>query len=172
LTRFISSPSEAFNALLKTLEEPPAHGVFVFATTEPQRVPLTVLSRCLRFDFRLLPFLKIREVLQGLCDREEVEVEPEALSLLASKAEGSMRDGLSLLDQILSFGERRISLEMVTTTLGIMDRGTLFSLSEAIFERESGKALRIVNDFSLSGGSFELLAPACRSTSEISSLPK
>jgi len=150
--------SEAFNALLKTLEEPPAHGVFVFATTEPQRVPLTVLSRCLRFDFRLLPFFKIAEFLQRLCDAEGVKIEPEALNLLASKAEGSMRDGLSLLDQILSFGEKKISLEMVTSTLGIMDRETLFGLSEALFERESGKALKIVNDFALSGGSFELLA--------------
>jgi DNA polymerase-3 subunit gamma/tau len=150
--------SEAFNALLKTLEEPPPHGVFVFATTEPQRVPLTVLSRCLRFDFRLLPFFRIAEFLQRLCDAEGVEMEPEALKLLASKAEGSMRDGLSLLDQILSFGERKISLEMVTTTLGIMDRGTLFALSEAIFNRESAKALKIVNDFALGGGSLELLA--------------
>lgn len=150
--------SEAFNALLKTLEEPPAHGVFVFATTEPQRVPLTVLSRCLRFDFRLLPFSKIAEFLQRLCDAEGVKIEPGALNLVASKAEGSMRDGLSLLDQILSFGEKKISLEMVTSTLGIMDRETLFGLSEVIFERESGKALKIVNDFALSGGSFELLA--------------
>jgi DNA polymerase-3 subunit gamma/tau len=150
--------SEAFNALLKTLEEPPAHGVFVFATTEPQRVPLTVLSRCLRFDFRLLPFFRIAEFLQRLCDDEGVKMEPEALNLLASKAEGSMRDGLSLLDQILSFGERKISLEMVTSTLGIMDRGTLFALSEAIFNRESAKALKIVNDFALGGGSLELLA--------------
>lgn len=150
--------SEAFNALLKTLEEPPAHGVFVFATTEPQRVPLTVLSRCLRFDFRLLPFSKIAEFLQRLCDAEGVKIEPGALNLVASKAEGSMRDGLSLLDQILSFGEKKISLEMVTSTLGIMDRETLFGLSEVIFERESGRALKIVNDFALSGGSFELLA--------------
>jgi DNA polymerase-3 subunit gamma/tau len=150
--------SEAFNALLKTLEEPPKHGVFVFATTEPQRVPLTILSRCLRFDFRLLPFAKIKETLQKLCHDESVEIEPEALSLIASKAEGSMRDGLSLLDQILSFGEKRITLQMVTATLGIMDRETLFSLSEAIFNRESDKALKIVNDFAYGGGSYELLA--------------
>jgi len=94
---------EAFNALLKTLEEPPEHAYFCLATTAPQKVPATILSRCQRFDFRRVPAPEIRDHLEKICTKEEIEYEPEAFDLIARKADGSIRDSLSLLDQFFFF---------------------------------------------------------------------
>src|SRR4029453_16189851 len=114
-------PSRAFNALLKTLEEPPAHVVFVLATTEARRLPPTILSRCQRFDFRPIAGAEIGEALRRILEEEKVPpdaVEPDALRLLARAADGSLRDALSLLDTALAYGEGRVSARTVAGPLG------------------------------------------------------
>src|SRR5205085_5486175 len=103
----------AFNALLKTLEEPPAHVKFLFATTEVNKVPVTVLSRCQRFDLRRIPAEQLAAHFAEVSRKEGVEVEPEALALIARAAEGSARDGLSILDQAIAHGEAGVSAEQV-----------------------------------------------------------
>src|SRR6195256_4312150 len=110
---------EAFNALLKTLEEPPAHVKFIFATTEPQKIPITILSRCQRFDFAGVSSAAIQARLAQIAAAEGVVVEPEALQILASRAAGSMRDSQSLLEQLLAMGHERISAADVNQLLGI-----------------------------------------------------
>ncbi|MBV9882545.1 MAG: DNA polymerase III subunit gamma/tau, partial [Sphingomonadaceae bacterium] len=113
----------AFNALLKTLEEPPAHVKFLFATTEVNKVPITVLSRCQRFDLRRIPADVLAAHFGEVAKAEEVEVEPEALALIARAAEGSARDGLSILDQAIAHGAGLVGAEQVRTMLGLSDRG-------------------------------------------------
>jgi DNA polymerase-3 subunit gamma/tau len=110
---------EAFNALLKTLEEPPEHVKFIFATTEPQKIPITILSRCQRFDFAGVSSAAIQARLAQIAAAEGVQVEPEALQILASRAAGSMRDSQSLLEQLLAMGHDRISAADVNQLLGI-----------------------------------------------------
>ena len=122
----------AFNALLKTIEEPPAHVLFMFATTEPQKIPLTILSRCQRHDLRRIDTRSILEHLQLLCAREAVGIQPESLLIMAQEAGGSMRDALSLLDQILSFSEGEITHSLVISLLGVIDRQFLFNFSQAV----------------------------------------
>src|SRR5437879_3826677 len=102
--------TQAFNALLKTLEEPPQHVKFIFCTTEADKIPITVLSRCQRFDFAPIEMRSIVERLQHICQTEGVEAEPEALQIVARRASGSMRDSQSLLEQLLSFGGQKITL--------------------------------------------------------------
>jgi len=136
--------SEAFNALLKTLEEPPAHVIFIFATTEPQKIPLTIQSRCQRFDFRRIPTRHIKERLQRIADQEDLQAETGALNLLARRAEGSMRDGLSLLDQAVSYGGEKITEESVTETLGLASQETFFQLLDAVRAGDSKEALGIM----------------------------
>jgi DNA polymerase-3 subunit gamma/tau len=134
--------TSAFNALLKTLEEPPAHVVFMFATTEPHKIPVTILSRCQRFDLRRIRLATIAEHLEAICSREEVNIGAESLELIARESGGSVRDGLSLLDQAISGGQRTVSYEEVLETLGVIDRSRLFELAEAVL---SGDALRFLN---------------------------
>src|SRR4051812_4873275 len=109
----------AFNALLKTLEEPPEHVKFIFATTEPQKIPITILSRCQRFDFAGISASSIQTRLAQIAEAEGVTVEPEALQILASRAAGSMRDSQSLLEQLLAVGHKKITAEDVNQLLGI-----------------------------------------------------
>src|SRR5512146_22591 len=109
---------EAFNALLKTLEAPPPHAIFVLATTEPDRVPETVRSRCQRFDFRRVPTQKIAQHLGRILEAEGSRAAPEALLAIARRATGSMRDAISLLDQLLSYGDEVIGLARVESVLG------------------------------------------------------
>jgi DNA polymerase-3 subunit gamma/tau len=113
----------AFNALLKTLEEPPAHVKFLFATTEVNKVPVTVLSRCQRFDLRRISAEQLGQHFAHVCEKEGVEVEPEALALIARAAEGSARDGLSILDQAIAHGAGGVTADQVRTMLGLSDRG-------------------------------------------------
>jgi len=122
----------AFNALLKTLEEPPAHVKFLFATTEVGKVPVTVLSRCQRFDLRRIPAEKLAEHFAWVAAAENVEVEPEALQAIARAAEGSARDGLSILDQAIAHGEGRVSAAQVRDMLGQADRGRIRRLLETL----------------------------------------
>ena len=122
----------AFNALLKTLEEPPEHVKFLFATTEVEKVPVTVLSRCQRFDLRRIPSDKLAEHFARVAEAEQVDVEPEALNVIARAAEGSARDGLSLLDQAIAHGEGHVTAAEVRNMLGLADRGRIRRLLETI----------------------------------------
>jgi DNA polymerase-3 subunit gamma/tau len=123
---------EAFNALLKTLEEPPQHAVFVFATTEIHRVPATILSRCQRYDFKRIPTKTIIDHLSTICKQENISISDEALLQIAKKADGSMRDGQSILDQIISYSGDEISTEEVASALGIIDQEIFFRFTEKI----------------------------------------
>jgi DNA polymerase-3 subunit gamma/tau len=139
--------AEAFNALLKTLEEPPRHVVFVLATTEPHKIPMTVLSRCQRFDFRRFDEATLTARLQRIAEAEGGKVAPEALALLARRAEGSMRDAISLLDQLLSTGAREVSLEQARTALGMADPVEVEALLRAILTHDPAAAMRQVARF-------------------------
>ena len=123
---------EAWNALLKTLEEPPPHVKFIFATTEVNKVPVTVLSRCQRFDLRRIPAEKLVEHFRHVADAESVEVEEEALQAIARAAEGSARDGLSILDQAIAHGHGKVTAEQVRDMLGQADRGRIRRLLETL----------------------------------------
>lgn len=122
----------AFNALLKTLEEPPAHVKFLFATTEVNKVPVTVLSRCQRFDLRRIPAEKLAEHFAHVAEAEGVDIEEEALLAIARAAEGSARDGLSILDQAIAHGHGKVSAEQVRDMLGQADRGRIRRLLETL----------------------------------------
>ena len=137
--------TEAFNALLKTLEEPPEHVVFVFATTEAQKIPVTILSRCQRFDFRRIPHAEIVSRLSHIAESEELEIDPEVLAIVARQAAGGMRDALSLLDQVIAFCGNSIRLEDAESILGAAERRRLFELSDALFRRDVEGALRVVD---------------------------
>jgi DNA polymerase-3 subunit gamma/tau len=132
---------EAFNALLKTLEEPPEHVKFIFCTTEPNKIPVTVLSRCQRFDFAGIQQSAIVQRLQQIVDSEGVTADDEALDLLARRAAGSMRDSQSLLEQLLACGEQHITVAEVNQMLGTADNARLLSLANHIAQHDSAAAL-------------------------------
>ncbi len=135
----------AFNALLKTLEEPPEHVKFIFCTTDPEKIPITVLSRCQRFDFPPVETQDIQGRLKEIAAQEGVQVEDEALSVLARRAAGSMRDSQSLLEQLLSFGGEQITTEDVHRLLGTADGGCLVEIFDGVLNRDVGKALTEVD---------------------------
>ncbi|MDZ4081988.1 MAG: DNA polymerase III subunit gamma/tau [Bdellovibrionales bacterium] len=141
----------AFNALLKTLEEPPAHVVFILATTESQKIPNTILSRCQRFDFRRIPSRQIADQLMKICSAEGVQVGPEALWSIARQADGSMRDSQSLLDQVITFSNKEITLEKVIEVLGLTDRQLVIDGTSALIRRDSGLALQLIEKVNRSG---------------------
>ncbi len=134
----------AFNALLKTLEEPPPHVMFIFATTEVQKIPVTILSRCQRYDFRRIAIKKVAEAIRRIAESEGVEAETSALWLVARESEGSMRDSLSLLDQVISFCGNKITLEKVVEILGLTDRTLLSQTLKALIDRNAEGSLDIV----------------------------
>ncbi|MEP9350941.1 DNA polymerase III subunit gamma/tau [Xanthobacter sp. KR7-225] len=136
----------AFNGLLKTLEEPPEHVKFIFATTEIRKVPVTVLSRCQRFDLRRVEAGVLAAHLSGICAREGVTIEPEALAIIARAAEGSVRDSLSLLDQAIAHGGGRVGAEEVRRLLGLADKGRVIDLFEALMKGEMARALAQFRD--------------------------
>jgi len=157
----------AFNALLKTLEEPPAHVVFVLATTEARRLPLTILSRCQRFDFRPIAGAEIGEALRRILEEEKVPVdavEPDALRLLARAADGSLRDALSLLDTALAYGEGRVGARTVEELLGSGGAEAAWALAGALVRRAAPEALQQIADSSASGLDLALL---CQETMEL-----
>ncbi len=131
----------AFNALLKTLEEPPPHAKFIFATTEIRKVPVTVLSRCQRFDLRRVDASVLVAHLQGIADKEKIEIEPAALALIARAAEGSVRDSLSLLDQAIAHAAGPVRAEDVRQMLGLADRVRVVDLFEAVMRGDAAAAL-------------------------------
>jgi DNA polymerase III subunit gamma/tau len=131
----------AFNALLKTLEEPPPHAKFVFATTEIQKVPLTVLSRCQRFSLRRVPVEMLAEHYRRIAEAEAVEAEPAALALIARAADGSVRDGLSLLDQAIALTDGKVTETAARDMLGVADRGRVFDLLKSVLSGDAAAAL-------------------------------
>lgn len=133
----------AFNALLKTLEEPPAHAIFVLATTEVHKVPATVLSRCQRHEFRRIPLADIVRQLGRLVESEDLQVQPEALQLIARQATGSMRDAISLLDQLTSTGDR-VDLKMAEEVLGTATSEAVRGLIQAAIDRNTGAGLTLI----------------------------
>ena len=141
----------AFNALLKTLEEPPPHVKFIFSTTDPQQLPDTVKSRCQRFDFRRISDAEIIKRLEFVCKEEKLKPEKGSLAVVARAARGSLRDALGTLDQVASFRENEVRLEDVLTVLGAARMQTLTDIVDALAANETGKALTLVHDV-LTGG--------------------
>jgi DNA polymerase III subunit gamma/tau len=137
---------KAFNAFLKTLEEPPPHVKFIFATTEIRKVPVTVLSRCQRFDLRRVDAGLIAKHLAEICEKESVTVEPEVLGIIARAAEGSVRDALSLLDQAIAHGNADLKADEVRAQLGLADRARVIDLFEALMKGDIGAALADFRD--------------------------
>ena len=138
--------NSAFNALLKTLEEPPKHVVFIFATTEPHKIPPTILSRCQRFDFKRIPIRDILAHLKLIVSDEKVQISDESLALIAREAEGSMRDAQSILDQAISFAGKDINHDQILEILGIIDRKLFYETSLSIIERKPQRCLDIIED--------------------------
>ncbi len=136
--------TNAFNALLKTLEEPPEHAKFIFATTEPHKIPITILSRCQRFDFRKIPLARVASRMREISDAEQLTISDHSLSLVARQGEGSMRDALSTLDQVIAFSGEQVDDEAVQTLLGMVDRRLLLDTVEAVLQRDSRRALDAV----------------------------
>jgi DNA polymerase-3 subunit gamma/tau len=136
----------AFNALLKTLEEPPGHVKFIFATTEAQKLPDTILSRCQRHNFRRIPARQMLERLQEICRKESLVIPEEALSLVVRQSDGGMRDALSLLDQVLSACGAKPSLEEVAEALGAIDLAAVQELTSALVKKDSALVLTRVED--------------------------
>src|SRR6185312_16374418 len=141
----------AFNALLKTLEEPPSHVKFILATTEPEKVLPTILSRCQRYDFRNIPTREIAAHLKDICTKEKIKADENALLLVSKAGAGSMRDALSLLDRLLSVGEKHLTAEMVEQLLGLPRSQLLFDLANAIGSGDVKATLSQVDSI-LSGG--------------------
>jgi DNA polymerase III subunit gamma/tau len=141
----------AFNALLKTLEEPPAHVTFILATTEVQKIPATILSRCQRFDFRRVPLPLIQEHLSRIAELEGIHAEQAALRLVARKADGSVRDALSALDQCMALGGKKLEIKGVTESLGIVSGGFLVTVLAHAFRRELVAAASLIQEAYLGG---------------------
>ncbi|MGX1902740.1 DNA polymerase III subunit gamma/tau [Thermolongibacillus altinsuensis] len=136
----------AFNALLKTLEEPPKHVIFILATTEPHKIPLTIISRCQRFDFRRIQPQSIVTRLKKIVEEQHIRIQEEALLAIARAADGGMRDALSLLDQAISFSEDEVLLEDVLAITGSVSQHKLAQLIKAIYEKNTAQALQLFND--------------------------
>ncbi len=141
----------AFNALLKTLEEPPDHVKFILATTEVHKIPNTILSRSQRFDFRRISTRKICDHLEKICREDQVAFEPEALWAIARQGDGSMRDSQSLLDQVITFSSKSITLQKTNEALGLTDRQLLCNALAAVVGHDAEKALQLIKDLLQSG---------------------
>jgi DNA polymerase III subunit gamma/tau len=138
--------TEAFNALLKTLEEPPKHVFFMFATTELHKIPITILSRCQRYELKRVSAPELSTHFQKLAQEEGVTIDPVALDLIVRESEGSVRDGLSLLDQVFSYGETTISVDDVIQVLGLVSRDIILKLTRALLEKDPGSAFQSLNE--------------------------
>ena len=133
--------TSAFNALLKTLEEPPKHTIFILATTEVHKLPATILSRCLRFDFRLVPLEILTSHLKKVLDDEGVKYDEQAINVIVRAGEGSVRDMLSIADRCVSFSGDELTYEKVLTVLGVSEREVLISMADKILSKDTGLAL-------------------------------
>lgn len=143
--------SGAFNALLKTLEEPPGHAVFVLATTEPHKLPATILSRCQRFDFRRIPVESIVKRIEYIAKSSEVSIEAEGLKLIARMSDGALRDAISILDQCISLGNKHLTYEDVLSVVGIVNNTFVADVVDAINAKEVDRVLQLVNVLVMDG---------------------
>ena len=142
----------AFNALLKTLEEPPSHVIFILATTDPQKIPITILSRCQRFDFKRISSNDIAKTLRVYMDKEGVSVDDDALSYIASVSDGAMRDALSIIDQCTAFYfDEHITLDKVLETCGSVDSQVFFDMTDALFLQDGERCMNIIREIVLNG---------------------
>ncbi len=170
----------AFNALLKTLEEPPAHVKFIFATTEIRKVPITILSRCQRFDLRRVSLEDLSAHYTNICGQEDVEIEEDASNMIARAADGSVRDGLSLLDQAIALsttdGKSKITSDLVREMLGLSDRSKLLDLFAHAIQGETQEALEIASHFHENGQDPLLLVQdltdMCHILTKVKAVPK
>ncbi len=135
----------AFNALLKTLEEPPEHLLFILATTEPHKLPATILSRCQRFDFKRITIDDIIINMKSICERIGVQIEDKGLKLIAKNSDGAMRDALSILDQCISFSDGVITYDYILSILGIVNNDIVFDMVDSIISRDINKALELID---------------------------
>src|SRR5687768_13326876 len=147
----------SFNALLKTLEEPPEHVKFILATTEPEKIPNTILSRCQRYDFRNIPTREIADHLKNISKQEKIKADEDALLLVAKAGAGSMRDALSLLDRLLSVGEKELTVELIESLLGLPKSQLIFDLAQSIGAGDVKKVLMGVDKLIQGGLSVDTL---------------
>jgi len=143
--------NSAFNALLKTLEEPPSHVIFILATTEVHKIPATILSRCQRFDFRRIPIKQIVERLGKIAKAEGISATPEALWVIAKQGDGSMRDAQSLLDQVMNFCDGELTQEKLGSVLGLTDRALLLRSLQHTVDRNKAEIFKVLNELHLGG---------------------
>ncbi|MDD3840454.1 MAG: DNA polymerase III subunit gamma/tau [Clostridia bacterium] len=141
----------AFNALLKTLEEPPEHVVFILATTEPEKLPATILSRCQRYDFRRISSKCIADRLRYIADTDDISIEEDAAEYIARMAEGGMRDALSIMEQCLSYGNGTITYQQIVSVLGTTDIDFKLKMADAVIKKDTVKILKMLNDITTYG---------------------
>ncbi len=135
--------TESFNALLKTLEEPPEHTLFIFATTDVHKVPLTIISRCQRFDFRRIELNIIKNLLKNIAEVENIEIDDTALTIIAKKADGSLRDAQSLFDQAISFSGKKVDSQLISRMFNLIDEEIYFNISDSILNKNFKSAFEI-----------------------------
>ena len=143
--------NQAFNALLKTLEEPPSHVIFILATTEPHKIPETILSRCQRYDFKKISNKDIENRIKEICEREKIKIEDDAISLIAKLSDGGLRDSISLLDQLIAYTEDKITVNDVNDVYGVISKDEIFELLQKIFNKELTQSFEIVNELDENG---------------------
>ena len=141
----------AFNALLKTLEEPPSYVIFILATTEPHKIPATILSRCQRFDFKRVTVQDMSSRMKEICEDVNIDVDERALNLIARNSQGALRDALSILDQCMSFSDDKIEYKDVVDLLGTVNIEQLFEMAEYVIKEDTKKCLEILNEFVIWG---------------------
>jgi DNA polymerase-3 subunit gamma/tau len=149
--------TNSFNALLKTLEEPPEHIKFLFATTDPQKLPVTILSRCLQFNLQRISDEDIEKQLANILKKEEIKFEADSLKHIAKSADGSMRDALSLLDQIIAYCNNDIKKEAVIKILGVVNQSNLMELAQHIINKDSKKMLATAQEMATKGENLEMV---------------
>lgn len=142
----------AFNALLKTLEEPPAHVKFIFATTEIRKIPVTILSRCMRFDLKRISGLELIKHLGNIAKKENVQIAPDALAIIAASAEGSVRDALSLLDQVIAHADGEVTPQLVNSVLGLSDKSKVIELFSTLAKGDIPASFELFNNLYINGG--------------------
>ena len=145
---------ESFNALLKTLEEPPEHTIFIFATTDVHKVPLTIISRCQRFDFRRIEIKEIKALLKKIADAENIKIDDQSLTIVAKKADGALRDAQSLFDQVISFCGDNIEAEVLTKMLNLIDEEIYFTISDSILNKNFVEAFNVTSRIYDNGWNF------------------
>ncbi len=146
--------TESFNALLKTLEEPPEHTIFIFATTDVHKVPLTIISRCQRFDFRRIEMHAIKNLLKKIAEEEKIDIDDQSLTIIAKKADGALRDAESLFDQIASYSEGKVESSTLSTMLNLIDDEVYFQISDSILNKNFAAAFEVTKQVFDKGWNF------------------